>query len=117
MKKNRYFQIQFNLDYQIQILTYNRQFCYIPEEIKNDDGEEKRDEEKSEDGLTKAESEEEEIEDEESKYITEEYDPVLVSVHQDSFIRFWTMEVKVFFKHIFLYSCNQSFHRTFLICQ
>ena len=52
--------------------------------------------------MTKAESEEEEIEDEESKYITEEYDPVLVSVHQDSYIRFWTMEVKIFFKHIFL---------------
>lgn len=61
--------------------------------IKNDDGDEKRDEEKSDDGFTKAESEDEEIEDEESKYITEEYAPILVSVHQDSFIRFWTMEV------------------------
>ena len=54
--------------------------------------------------MTKAESEEEEIEDEESKYITEEYDPVLLSVHQDSYIRFWTMEVKIFFKHIFFYT-------------
>lgn len=65
----------------------------VLEMIKNDDGDEKRDEEKSDDGLTKAESEDEEIEDEESKYITEEYAPILVSVHQDSFIRFWTMEV------------------------
>lgn len=64
----------------------------IEEMIKNDDGDEKQDEEKSDDGLTKAESEDEEIEDEESKYITEEYAPILVSVHQDSFIRFWTME-------------------------
>lgn len=64
--------------------------------IKNDDSEEKRDEEKSEDGLTKGESDEEEIEDEESKYITEVYAPVLVSVHQDSYIRFWTMEVSYF---------------------
>lgn len=65
----------------------------VLEMIKNDDGDEKQDEEKSDDGLTKAESEDEEIEDEESKYITEEYAPILVSVHQDSFIRFWTMEV------------------------
>lgn len=64
----------------------------IEEMIKNDDGDEKRDEEKSDDGFTKAESEDEEIEDEESKYITEVYAPILVSVHQDSFIRFWTME-------------------------
>ncbi|XP_048734935.1 WD repeat-containing protein 64-like isoform X4 [Ostrea edulis] len=64
----------------------------LEEMIKNDDSEEKRDEEKSEDGLTKGESDEEEIEDEESKYITEVYAPVLVSVHQDSYIRFWTME-------------------------
>jgi len=43
--------------------------------------------------------EEEELEEEEDemekRYITEVYDPVLVSVHQDSYIRFWTMEVRI----------------------
>lgn len=49
--------------------------------IKNDDGDEKRDEEKSEDGFTKVEFEDEEIEDEESKYITEVYVLIFVLVY------------------------------------
>lgn len=49
--------------------------------IKNDDGDEKRDEEKLDDGFIKAEFEDEEIEDEESKYITEVYVLIFVLVY------------------------------------
>lgn len=49
--------------------------------IKNDDGDEKRDEEKLDDGFTKAEFEDEEIEDEESKYIMEVYVLIFVLVY------------------------------------
>ena len=48
-----------------------------------------------------SEVEEEEMEDPDvvraredaAKYIVETYDPVIVTVHQDSFIRFWNTEV------------------------
>ena len=30
----------------------------------------------------------------ENKYITETYDPIIVSAHQDSYIRFWNLEVR-----------------------
>lgn len=49
--------------------------------IKNDDSDEKWDEEKLEDGFTKVEFEDEEIEDEESKYITEVYVLIFVLVY------------------------------------
>ncbi|KAK3093696.1 hypothetical protein FSP39_018996 [Pinctada imbricata] len=64
------------------------------DEHKDDDGDDKRDGEKSDDGLTKPEDEDEEgeEEEEENKYITEVYDPIIVSAHQDSYIRFWNME-------------------------
>ena len=32
-----------------------------------------------------------------AKYIVETYAPVIVTVHQDSYIRFWTMEVCIVF--------------------
>lgn len=54
---------------------------FFVEMIKNDDGDEKRDEEKLDDGFTKAEFEDEEIEDEESKYITEVYVLIFVLVY------------------------------------
>lgn len=49
--------------------------------IKNDDSDEKWDEEKLEDGFMKVEFEDEEIEDEESKYITEVYVLIFVLVY------------------------------------
>ncbi|KAJ8309097.1 hypothetical protein KUTeg_013971 [Tegillarca granosa] len=66
----------------------------VKEEDDDDDGEEKKDIEKSvdeHDGHVRFENEEEEV-DEESKWIVETYDPILVSVHQDANIRFWNFE-------------------------
>ncbi|XP_069117610.1 WD repeat-containing protein 64-like isoform X3 [Argopecten irradians] len=61
------------------------------EEEKRDhekDGE--QDEDKDND-QEKDEDDDEEEEDIDSRYITEVYDPIIVSVHQDSYIRFWTL--------------------------
>ena len=62
---------------------------------KSDEEDEKKDEEKS---YHEDESDEDpdvirEREDA-AKYIVETYPPVIVTVHQDSYIRFWTMEVR-----------------------
>ena len=60
---------------------------------KSDDEEEKKDDEKSyheeSDENPDAVREREDA----AKYIVETYAPVIVTVHQDSYIRFWTMEV------------------------
>ncbi|XP_021348111.1 WD repeat-containing protein 64-like isoform X3 [Mizuhopecten yessoensis] len=63
-----------------------------PEKVEVEEDHEK-DDEKDEDEKDEDEEDEEEEEEEdiESRYITETYDPIIVSVHQDSYIRFWTM--------------------------
>ena len=55
--------------------------------------EEKKDEEKS---IHKEEEEDPDVVRERenaAKYIVETYDPVIVTVHQDSYVRFWNTEV------------------------
>lgn len=71
--------------------------CFLSEKSAetsdSDEEEEKKDEEKS------IHEEEEESPDaarereNAAKYIVETYEPILVTVHQDSYIRFWNTEV------------------------
>ncbi|XP_071162911.1 WD repeat-containing protein 64-like isoform X2 [Mytilus edulis] len=68
------------------------------EEEKDKDEEEKKDYEKPDIELNLHEDEEEEEEEEwteERKWVEETYDPIIVTAHQDSYIRFWNMEGQV----------------------
>lgn len=66
----------------------------LPTPDKSDsDEEEKKDEEKS---VHEEEEEDPDVVRERenaAKYIVETYDPIIVTVHQDSYIRFWNTEV------------------------
>lgn len=56
------------------------------------EGEEKKDPEKPEVEELVLPEEEEEMS-EEQKWIEETYPPIIVTAHQDSYIRFWSMDV------------------------
>lgn len=62
---------------------------YMDTVIQDEEKEEKMEDEEMERLGSKPESEQ----DPNTKMLVTEYDPLLVSVHADSFIRFWTMEV------------------------
>ncbi|CAC5391588.1 unnamed protein product [Mytilus coruscus] len=68
------------------------------EEKDKDEEEEKKDHEKPDIELNLHEDDEEEEEEEwteERKWVEETYDPIIVTAHQDSYIRFWNMEGQV----------------------
>lgn len=73
--------------------------CSIEKHYFSDEEEEKKDYEKPDIELNLHEDEEEEEEEEwteERKWVEETYDPIIVTAHQDSYIRFWNMEVGLF---------------------
>ena len=74
---------------------------YMDTVIQDGEKEEKMEDEEMERLGSKPESEQ----DPNTKMLITEYDPLLVSVHADSFIRFWTMEVIMVILFIQCFHC------------
>ena len=84
---------------------------YIPQLLEKSDEEEdeKKDDEKSYHEESDEDPDITREREDAAKYIVETYAPVIVTVHQDSYIRFWTMEVCIVLENYIAYFSTKTY--------